>query len=215
MQALTVFSEEPARTPGKEKSSSLLQEAGGKLVTPRGDVYPGLSEEKLYDIFQEQDLILTPQAILSKEWLFFRDFTSKNKNDTVTFYIDAGKITGWNIGYSPTPGNKGSKYEYNNELIDVWFFPKGKAKWDGSKVSLLDWNKLTRVQKVMFILEYLKQMNGKYKSGITVDVDKYILGMNYYNDNCTEICRDMAAGDAINNLLISDSKASEAPSTGK
>ena len=62
----------------------------------------------------------------------------------------------------------------------------------------------------MFILEYVKQINSQYKSYITVDVDKYILGMNYFNDNGTEACRDTAAGDAINNLLISDGKAREA-----
>jgi len=205
-------SEESAKAPDDGKSASMLQEVGGELITPRGKVYVGMAEENLYDIFQEHDRILIPHAILSKEWHVFRDFTSKNPNDTVTFYIDAGKVTGWKRGYASAPENKGSKYEYdNNEHIDVWFFPKGKARWDGSKVNLLDWNKLARVQKVMFILEYIKELNSKYKTGITVDVDKYILGMDYFNDNCPEACRNIAAGDAVNNLLISDGKAKEEP----
>ena len=209
--ALPVFSEEPAGVPGNAKGSSTLQEVGGELVTPRGNIHVGMPQEKLYDIFQEQDRILIPHAILDKEWHVFRDFTSKNPNDTVTFYIDAGKVTGWKLGYASAPENIGSKYEYNNnERIDVWFFPKEKARWDGAKVSLLDWNKLTRAQKVTFIVEYIKQMNSQYKSNIVVDIDKYILGMDYFNDNCPQACINIAAGDAINNLLISDGKAKEA-----
>jgi hypothetical protein len=207
---MPVFSEEPSSAPGNEKSVSALQEVGGELVTPRGNIRIGMPEDRLYEIFREQDRILIPSAILGKEWHVFRDFTSKNRNDTVSISIDAGEVTGWKRGYASSPENKGSKYEYNHdENIDVWFFPADKARWDGSKVNLLDWNKLTRAQKVTFIIEYIKEINRLYKTDITVDIDKYILGMDYFNDNCPASCRSIAAGDAINNLLISDGKAKE------
>ncbi len=181
-----------------------------ELVTPRGNVSVGMSEEKLYNIFQEQDRILIPHSILGNEWHVFRDFRSKNPNDTITFYINDGKVTGWKMGYAPSPGNKGSRYEYNNnEHIDVWFFPGEKAKWDGSKVNLLDWNKLTKAQKVLFITEYIRQFNKLNDTGISVDIDRYILAMDYLNDNCPEACKSIPAGDAIDNLLISDGKAKE------
>ena len=210
LSAVPVFSEEPAGTPSGDKTSSMLQETGGELVTPRGNVYVGMPTAKLYDIFQEQDRILIPHAILSKEWHVFRDFTSKNKNDAVTFYIDADKVTGWKRSYAPAAANKGSKYEYtNSEHIDVWFFPLDKAKWDGSKLNLLEWNLLVRAQKVMFIIEYMKQFNAQYHTNINVDIDRYILGMDYFTDNCPESCISISAGEAINNLLISDGKAKE------
>ena len=214
--AIPVFSEEPAGAPSDEKSVSTLREAGGELVTPRGNVYVGMPMDKLYDIFQEQDRILIPHAILAKEWHVFRDFTSKNKNDTVTFYIDADKVTGWKRSYAPAAANKSSKYEYaNNEHIDVWFFPSDKAKWDGSKLNLLEWNLLVRAQKVMFIIEYMKQFNAQYHTNIAVDIDRYILGMDYFTDNCPQACINISAGEAINNLLISDGKAREAAPEGK
>lgn len=214
--AAPAFSEEPASASAGATGASALQEVGGELVTPRGNVRVGMKEENLYNIFQEQDRILIPQIILSKESHVFRDFTSKNRNDTVTFYINAGEVTGWKRGYASSPENKGSEYEYNNdERVDIWFFPKEKAKWDGSRVSLLDWHKLSRGQKVMFILEYIKQVNKEYNTNISVEVDKYILGMDYFNDNCPASCSAISASDAVNNLLISDGKAKEAPADGK
>jgi len=216
LSAFPAFSEEPSGASGGATGASALQEVGGELVTPRGNIRVGMKEENLYGIFQEQDRILIPQIILNKESHVFRDFTSKNRNDTVTFYINAGEVAGWKRGYASSPENKGSKYEYNNdERIDIWFFPKEKARWDGSRVNLLDWHKLSKAQKVTFILEYVKQINGEYNTNISVDVDKYILGMDYFNDNCPASCSSISASDAVNNLLISDGKAKEAPTQGK
>ena len=126
------------------------------------------------------------------------------------------KLPGGRGAYAPAAMNKGSKYEYSgNEHIDAWFFPSDKAKWDGSKLNLLEWNNLTKSQKVMFITEYLKQFNAQYHTKITVDMDRYIIGMDYFNDNCPQACINISAGDAINNLLISDGKAREAAPEGK
>ena len=204
------FSEDLLGAANNKKTTSALREVNGELVTPRGNIHVGTSKDKLYDIFHEQDRILVPQAALGKECHVFRDWTSKNPNDTVTFFVNADKVTGWHIGYVASCQNKDSKYEYdNNSPVGVWFFPKDKARWDGTKVGILDWNKFTQAQKVMFIKEYVEQMNLKYKTNITVNIDKYILGMNYFCDNCIEYCKKIPAGDAVNNLLISDGKAKE------
>lgn len=214
--AFPAFSEERINMAGSQERASSITESGGELITPRGNVSVGMSVEKLYDIFQEHDRILIPHAILSKSWLVFRDFTSKDKNGTVTFFLNAGKVTGWKREFASSPENKGSKYEYDsNERIDAWFFPKDRAKWDGSKLILLEWNKLTKAQKVTFIIEYLKEFNKQYHTNIAVDIDRYIIGMDYFNDNCPQACINISASDAINNLLISDGKAREVSPAGK
>jgi hypothetical protein len=179
-----------------------------KIETKLGTVYIGMTESALYKIYQEQDRLLIPQSILNKEWLVFRDWTSSNPNDVITFYIENATVVGWERHYNPSPANTGSIYEYKaNEIIKRWFFPPGKPRWDGSKLNLLDWNKLTRIQKVMFLKEYMDFINKKFNTKISIDIDKYILGMNFYSDNCSEGCLGVFAGDAVNNLLISDQKA--------
>jgi len=210
--ALILFSASaPCFAEPQENTASGEQEK--ELVTPRGTVYVGMPIYKLYDVFQEeQDRVLIPQVILNKECHVFRDISSGNPNDVITFYIKDGKVASWTKGYVAACQNKGSQYEYDNDShIETWFFPKEKARWDGTKVNLLDWNKLTQAQKVMFITEYVDQVNAQFKTGINVNIDKYILGMNYYSDNCPMSCRNIPAGDAVNNLLISDGKAKEAP----
>ena len=210
------FSDQPSDTVSGEKSTSTIREINGELVTPRGNIHVGTSEEKLYEIFQEQDRAFIPQVMLNKECHIFKDWTSNNRNDTITFFVNAGKVVNWQRGYVAACQNKGSKYEYgNSEQVKAWFFPKDKAMWDGSKLSILDWNKLVQVQKIMFITEYINQFNQQYHTNISVNIDKYILGMNYFCDNCPESCRNITAGAAVDNLLISDGKAKEAPPEGK
>lgn len=206
------FAAEPSNTTKAKESTSMIQETSGKLTTPRGNIYVGMDAGKLYDVFQSKDLILTPEAVLNKECHVFRDWTSNNPNDTITFFVNSGKVTGWYKGYVAACQNKGSKYEYeygNKTPISVWFFPKNKAKWDGAEVNLLDWNKLTQAQKIMFITEYIKQLNLQYNTSVDIDVDKYIIGMNYYSSNCPKECENISASGAINNLLVSDGKATK------
>lgn len=177
------------------------------IVTRLGTVYVGMPEDKLYTIFQKKDQVLIPHRILSKEWIVFHDWPRKS-NDVITFYLKDGKVTGWERRYNPAPANKGSIYEYSHrENIYKWFFPAGRARWDGSKLNLLDWNKLKKVQKVMFILEYISEINKQFGTHVSVNVEKYIIGMDHYADNCPEACKRIPAGDAINEMLISDGKA--------
>jgi hypothetical protein len=182
-----------------------------KIITKLGTVYVGMSEDELYKIFQANDRVLMPQSILNRGWLVFNDWTSPERGDVITFHIEDGKVTEWERRYDPTPANKGSGYEYNgNEIINRWFFPPGNPRWAGSKINLLEWNRLTRIQKVMFIKEHVEYLNIKFNSRISVDIDKYILGMNFYNDNCSGECVDIPADKALNQLLVADGKATKA-----
>lgn len=197
-------------------SDSSTQDKSKNILTPHGTVYAGMPVDKLYDIYQEKDRILIPHSILGNEWHVFRDVFSNNSNNTIIFYVQDGRVIGWSKQYASEPFNKGSPYEYrHNEYIKTWFFPKKEARWDGTTVSILDWHKLTRGQKIMFIIEYVKEVNKKFKSDVSVNVDKYILGMDYYADVSTKENKNVPAAYAINNLLINEGQAKEEPSQVK
>ncbi|MCX5678772.1 MAG: hypothetical protein NTY76_06665 [Candidatus Omnitrophica bacterium] len=209
-----VFFEYGAVKAVDEDPSSASQEKSAELVTPRGTIYVGMKKEDLEDILQEWNRKFAPNYVLNKGWLIYRDITSNNPNDTITIYTTSGKVTGWDRSYVPSPENKGSKYEYREgERIDVWFFPKEKSRWNGYELNILDWNKLIRLQKVMFLLEYVKQLNEEYKTDISVDINKYILAMDFYASNFPEAGKGVAAVSGVNSLLISDGKAKPLPKT--
>lgn len=195
-----------------EDSSPSSQGSSTKLVTPRGVIYVGMPKESLEDLLEEQNRKFIPSYILNKGWLIYRDITSNNPNDTITIYTTSGKVSGWDRSYVPSPPNKGSKYEFKEgERIEVWFFPKERAKWNGYELNILDWNKLTRLQKVMFIIEYVKQLNEEHKTNVDVDVNKYILGMDFYASTFPEEAKGVAATIGVDSLLISDGKAKTTP----
>ena len=52
----------------------------------------------------------------------------------------------------PFPQNRGTVYDYGDNIPDICFFGEG-AKWDGSKLASDDWFKLTDFLKTMFIIE--------------------------------------------------------------
>lgn len=191
-----------------ESPSSASQERSTELTTPRGTIYVGMPKENLEDLLEEQNRKFVPSYILNKGWLIYRDITSNNPNDTITIYTTSGKVTGWDRSYVPSPENKGSKYEYKDgERIDIWFFPKERSRWDGYKLNILDWNKLTRLQKIMFIVEYVKQLNEEYKTNINVDINRYILAMDFYSTTSPAKAEWVPAVDCVNSLLVGDGKA--------
>lgn len=62
------------------------------------------------------------------------------------------------------PSHEGSGYEYSqDEIINAFFFPVQKGKWDGYKVRDQDWDKLDEKQKYMFIEEGTKELERVYK----------------------------------------------------
>ncbi|MFH1190501.1 MAG: hypothetical protein V1682_07440 [Candidatus Omnitrophota bacterium] len=68
----------------------------------------------------------------------------------------------------------GSLYAYDpDNAPGVFFFPKEKARWDGSRVTMREWYMLTDVQKAKFISEYFNELSSMYK------VDTDIMGTDY------------------------------------
>lgn len=76
----------------------------------------------------------------------------------------------------------GSIYSYSQDnLPEVFFFPKEKSRWDGTKVTMSEWYMLTELQKEKFITEYLQQLQGQYKMSIDVAGIDYLRALNTFS----------------------------------
>lgn len=85
--------------------------------------------------------------------------------------------------------NEGSIYSYSeNNIPEVFFFPKDRARWDGSKVTMREWYMLTDLQKEKFVSEYLRELNKDYQGAMeTLGLD-YLKALNlfsYYSNDKT------------------------------
>jgi len=75
-----------------------------------------------------------------------------------------------------------SIYSYNpDNAPEVFFFPKEKARWDGSRVTMREWYMLTEKQKEKFITEYLGEIRNKYKMDIDVRGADYLKALNVFS----------------------------------
>jgi hypothetical protein len=84
--------------------------------------------------------------------------------------------------FNPFPENKGSSYEYSQDNLPTdCFFPIDKARWNGHKLLVKDWSKLTDYQKTSFISEYATVLEKQYKKEIDLEGGwKYLMMLNEY-----------------------------------
>ncbi len=62
---------------------------------------------------------------------------------------------------------EGSIYSYSaDDIPEVFFFPKEKARWDGTKVTVREWYLLTDLQKEKFVSEYLGEVKKQYQGAM-------------------------------------------------
>jgi len=98
-------------------------------------------------------------------------------NKKLIFIIIFGLILCGNVRpiYSASSGNmEGSIYAYKDDDVpQVFFFPKEKARWDGNKVTMSEWYMLTDLQKEKFVSEYLGELKKQYQGAFE------ILGLDY------------------------------------
>ena len=71
-------------------------------------------------------------------------------------------------------------YDENNPP-EVFFFPKDKAKWDGSKVTMSEWYMLTELQKEKFLSEYFQELNAKFNIDIDAIGAEYLNALNAFS----------------------------------
>jgi hypothetical protein len=92
-------------------------------------------------------------------------------------------------GEEAPPRTAESLYSYDPDNPPrYFFFPKEKARWDGSSVTLKEWYLLTDLQKEKFVSEYMAEVNRKYNAVIDVIGFDYISALNvfsYYSDKGT------------------------------
>ncbi len=85
---------------------------------------------------------------------------------------------------------EGSIYAYsNNDIPEVFFFPKDKARWDGTKVTMREWYMLTNLQKEKFVSEYLGELEKQYQDtmeALGLDYLKALDLFSYYSNEKTQ-----------------------------
>ncbi|MFA5143165.1 MAG: hypothetical protein WC522_03195 [Candidatus Omnitrophota bacterium] len=82
----------------------------------------------------------------------------------------------------PSAKMEGSIYSYSDDDIpEVFFFPKEKARWDGSKVTMSEWYMLTDLQKERFVSEYLGELKAQYKGVIEALGLDYLKALNLFS----------------------------------
>lgn len=78
--------------------------------------------------------------------------------------------------------NEGSIYAYSeSDIPEVFFFPKDKARWDGSKITMREWYMLTDLQKEKFVSEYLAELRKDYQGALEVLGLDYLKALNLFS----------------------------------
>lgn len=109
--------------------------------------------------------------------------------------------------FNPFPNNTGSPYEYSDEDIpDICFFPKEEARWDGSKITAKEWKMFTDFQKVMFIGEYIEQLENESNTTIEIDGWRYLIALNGFAGACEDECLNEPMTRVIKELLVEQGK---------
>ncbi len=98
----------------------------------------------------------------------------------------------------PFPLNRGSIYEYGDDIPDVCFFPVNKARWDGYKVTTKTWNQLTDFQKVMFLSEGISEIEIKNQ----VKVDDSIKGSPLFLISINTVVDDINKSTTDNHMTM-------------
>ncbi len=70
--------------------------------------------------------------------------------------------------FDPFPQNRGTIYDYGDDIPDICFFPVDKARWNGYEVTVAKWPQLTDFQKTMFISEGTEEI--ERNEGVKVDI---------------------------------------------
>lgn len=99
----------------------------------------------------------------------------------ISSMIFAGSAAGQAYGVESSV--EGTIYSYGDEDIpEVFFFPKEKSRWDGSKVTMREWYMLTDLQKERFISEYFSELKKQYEGAVgSIGLDGYIKALNLFS----------------------------------
>ena len=97
---------------------------------------------------------------------------------------------------------EGSIYSYNNnDIPEVFFFPKEKARWDGTKVTMREWYMLTDMQKEKFVSEYLGELKKQYQGAMEALGLDYLKALDLFSYYSNEKVQSQPSTKVIDLLL--------------
>lgn len=124
-------------------------------------------------------------------------FKTANSMKIIWLYISIALMTPYCIA------QENNIYTYSDndvDAIEIWFFPKEKAHWDGSKITTKEWNMLTDFQKATFISEYFEELEKKQNKSIEIDGWRWLIALNAFVNNYGENA-PMLMTEVIDDLL--------------
>jgi len=109
---------------------------------------------------------------------------------------------------APPARTEGSIYSYSdNDIPEVFFFPKEKARWDGTKVTMREWYMLTDLQKEKFISEYVGELKKQYQGAMDALGLDYMKALNIFSYYSNEKIQSEPSTKFIDMLLEGQGKA--------
>jgi hypothetical protein len=125
--------------------------------------------------------------------------------------LAASTLTAWGAeADGRARGPESSIYAYREDDIpEVFFFPKDKARWDGSRVTLKEWYTLTDLQKEKFISEYMEELKRQYGHGIDVVGLDYLKALNVFSTYADAKKSGESSTKFIDALLGAQGKAAQ------
>lgn len=110
-----------------------------------------------------------------------------------------------NIVNEDLPQQDNIKEDTEYDIRDSWFFPKEKARWDGSKTTVGEWRSLSKVQKLAFITEYIEEFGRSLFITIQeIDILGYMISLDNSAEDCEGECLKKPMTSFIEELLEDD-----------
>ena len=106
------------------------------------------------------------------------------------------------------PGKaEGSIYAYSdNDIPEVFFFPREQARWDGTRVTMSEWYMLTDLQKEKFVSEYIGELKRQYQGAMEATGLDYLKALNLFSYYADEKSRTTPSTKFIDLLLEGQNK---------
>ena len=103
---------------------------------------------------------------------------------------------------APSAKTEGSIYAYSDsDIPEVFFFPREKARWDGTKVTMREWYMLTDLQKEKFVSEYLGELKRQYQGALEALGLDYLKALDLFSYYSNEKAQSQPSTKVIDLLL--------------
>ncbi|MDD3905120.1 MAG: hypothetical protein PHS46_01145 [Candidatus Omnitrophica bacterium] len=108
----------------------------------------------------------------------------------------------------PSAVVEGSIYSYREDDVpEVFFFPKERARWDGTRVTMREWYMLTDLQKERFVSEYLGELKKQYNGAMEILGLDYLNALNVFSEYANEKIQRQPSAKVIDLLLEGQGKS--------